>query len=64
MANVLNKQGTYALRDVLTSVREALRDPANRKDFEEWYRKTYGTDYVWKYRDTETGEIYEERRNE
>ncbi len=33
---------------LLKRVRETLRDPENRKKFEEWYLQKYGEPYVWK----------------
>lgn len=30
------------------AVKAYFQDEQHRKDFEEWHRKTYGTDYIWK----------------
>ena len=58
MALELNNQGKASLYGLLREVRQTLSDPKNRKDFEDWYRKTYGEEYVWKYQDSSIYQIY------
>lgn len=33
---------------LVQTVKAYFQDPEHRKEFEEWYKKTYGTDYVWR----------------
>lgn len=37
-------------RALYQKVLDAMKDPALRKDFEEWHEKTYGTKFEWKER--------------
>lgn len=38
-----------ALTNLLTSrVKEYFNSPDHRKEFEEWYYRKYGKEYVWK----------------
>ena len=38
-----------ALTTLLTSrVKEYFKSPDHRKEFEEWYYRTYAKEYVWK----------------
>ena len=36
-------------RILARTVKEYLKEPAHRKEFEEWYRDKYGKEYVWKF---------------
>ena len=58
MALELNNQGKSCFYGLLKEVRHALYDSENRKAFEDWYRKTYGEEYVWKYQDSSIYQIY------
>lgn len=49
MAKRRNKVALCSLKSLLYAVQKTLSDPVERKDFEEWYRKRYGKEYVWKY---------------
>lgn len=39
--------GKLFVQITIDAVYEALRDEANRREFEEWYLKTYGKPFVW-----------------
>lgn len=43
---------------LLRMVSTAFEDPAVRREFENWYKKTNGRTYVWKYLN-ESGEDYD-----
>ena len=44
-----NLEGRFAISRLGKAVAETLSRPGARQDFEEWYHKRYGKDYVWKY---------------
>ena len=55
MDDFLNKEGRCAIWVIKYTLQtKVLRDRENRRKFEEWYRRTYGEEYVWKY-------VYEEK---
>ena len=39
--------GKLFVQIIIDAVYEAFRDEANRREFEEWYLKTYGKPFVW-----------------
>ena len=49
MARRQNEVDLSSLKVLLLSVQNTLQDPAERKDFEDWYRERYGKEYIWKY---------------
>ena len=36
-------------------VQEYYQDPQHRREFDRWYKKTYGKAYVWKHRKERAG---------
>lgn len=44
-----NKADLCSLKVILCAVQKTLSDPAERKNFEDWYRERYGKEYIWKY---------------
>ena len=49
MDDFLNKEGRLALRSTVCYLERLIQDKENQRKFEEWYKQTYGEDYVWKY---------------
>lgn len=52
-----NLEGRFAISRLGKAVAETLSRPGARQDFEEWYRKTYGKEYVWKTKEEYLEEI-------
>ena len=48
-----NEVDRCSLNSLLCMIRETFSDPAERNDFEEWYRQRYGEEYIWKFRGKE-----------
>lgn len=43
---MLNASGQVALRGIVSTVQKLIQDPLYRREFDEWYRNTYGKEYV------------------
>ena len=52
-----NLEGRFSITCLSKTVAEVLSHPEARKEFEDWYRNTYGKDYVWKTKEEHWDQI-------
>ena len=53
-----NLDGRFVVYRLGKVVSKVLSSSEARKEFEEWYEKTYGKEYVWKTKEDYLNKIY------